>query len=149
MKSKLLLFAFIMFSASSFAQEKKTLDNLGNANSNQASFSFDSEEFNFGTIKQGESVTHEFKFTNNGNEPLIITSAEGSCGCTVPTYPKQPIMKGQSGVIKVTFDSSGKLGIMDKTVTLSSNATPNPVILHVKGTIEKPVDPQSSGTDKN
>ena len=95
------------------------------------------EEFSFGTIKQGESVTGEFKFTNIGNEPLIITNAEGSCGCTVPIFPKEPIMKNQSAVIKVTFNSTGKFGIQDKTVTITSNAVQNPMVLHVKGIVEK------------
>jgi hypothetical protein len=134
----LLLSAILICSISAFAQEKKTLDNIGNPNPNQPSFKFAEEEYSFGTIKQGESVTHEFKFTNNGNEPLIISKAEGSCGCTVPTYPQQPILKGQTAVIKVTFNSTGKSGIQDKTVTLTSNAIQNPYILHIKGTVEMP-----------
>lgn len=134
----------LICSTASFAQEKKTLDNVGNVNVNQASYKLETEEFNFGSITQGESVTHEFKFTNSGNEPLIISKAEGSCGCTVPTYPQQPILKGQSGIIKVTFNSTGKLGIQDKTVTITSNAVQNPLILHVKGTVEKPIEQQST-----
>lgn len=138
MKSILLIAAFILTaSAFSYSQEKKTLDNIGNS-SNSATFKFESEEFNFGTIKQGESVTGEFKFTNTGNEPLIISKAEGSCGCTVPIYPKEPILKGQTAVIKVTFNSTGKFGIQDKTVTITSNAVQNPMVLRVKGIIEKP-----------
>ena len=138
MKIKVLIASFILFSGINlFAQEKKVLDNLGNQNSNQAEFSFDKEEFSFGTIKQGESVTGEFKFTNIGSEPLIITNAEGSCGCTVPIFPKEPIMKNQSAVIKVTFNSTGKFGIQDKTVTITSNAVQSPMVLHVKGIVSK------------
>jgi hypothetical protein len=148
MKIKSLVLSLILFSTAAIAQEKKTLDNIGNVNPNQASFKFNEEEYSFGTIKQGESVTHEFKFTNNGSEPLIISKAEGSCGCTVPTYPQQPILKGQSGVIKVTFNSTGKMGIQDKTVTLTSNAIQNPFILHIKGTVEKPTEPATE-TPKN
>lgn len=146
-KSILFLFVFIQ-SVSSFAQDKKVLDNVGNANTAQANFKFNEEEFNFGTIKQGESVTHEFNFTNVGNEPLIISKAEGSCGCTVPTFPQEPILKNQSGVIKVTFNSTGKMGIQDKTVTLTSNALQNPMIIHIKGTVEKPVDQPAVETPK-
>ena len=145
MKIKTILaVATIFVSSFAFAQEKKTLDNVGNANPNQAEFKFEGEEFNFGTITQGESVTHEFNFTNTGNEPLIISKAQGSCGCTVPVYPKEPIMKGQTATIKVTFNSTGKLGIQDKTVTITSNAKQNPMVLHVKGSIEKPADPPAT-----
>ena len=99
---------------------------------------FNEEEFNFGTIKQGESATHEFIFVNNGKEPLIITSAQGSCGCTVPTWPKEPIGKGEKASIKVTFNSAGKMGTQDKTVTIQSNAKTNPKVIHMKGNVDAP-----------
>ena len=95
---------------------------------------------------QGESVTYDFKFTNTGSEPLIISKAEGSCGCTVPIWPKEPIMKGQTAGVKVTFNSTGKLGVQDKTVTLTSNAATNPMIIHIKGTVEKPTLPSENKT---
>lgn len=100
------------------------------------SVKFDYLEYDFGTIKQGDKVQHDFRFTSNGSEPLVITQAQGSCGCTVPDYPKQPINKGEKGVIKVTFDSAGKMGAQDKTVTIISNSTGGAVVLHIKGTIE-------------
>ena len=110
-------------------------------NKNQADMKFEADEYNFGTIKQGESVNYEFKFTNAGKEPLIITEAHGSCGCTVPEWPKEPIKKGQTGTIKVTFNSAGKMGPQDKTVTITSNAKSSPKILHIKGNIvEKGAD---------
>jgi len=132
-----IFFGILLISFHSVAQEKKVLNNIANENPNQAEFSFEALEYDFGTIKQGESSTHEFKFTNTGNEPLVITRADGSCGCTVPEYPKEPIMKGQTASIKVTFNSAGKMGIQDKTVTITSNAKQNPMVLHMKGTIEK------------
>lgn len=98
---------------------------------------FDELEFNFGTIKQGESVTHEFKFKNSGKEPLLINTAVGSCGCTVPEYPKEPIKPNGSGVIKVTFNSTGKSGPQDKTVTITYD-TDKTIVLHMKGTVEVP-----------
>lgn len=141
MKIKSLLLAlFIGLTTVGFAQEKKTLDNLAN-DPNQADFKFETVEHNFGSIAQGESVTYEFKFTNTGSEPLIVSKAEGSCGCTVPIWPKEPVMKGQQATIKVTFNSAGKMGVQDKTVTLTSNGKTNPIVLHMKGTVEKPVDP--------
>jgi hypothetical protein len=139
----------LIASVQSYAQEKKVLDNIGNTNESQASFKFESEEYNFGTIEQGESVTHEFKFTNTGNEPLIIANAEGSCGCTVPIFPKEPILKNQSSSIKVTFNSTGKFGIQDKTVTLTSNAKQNPMIIHIKGTVTKQVQQPATEKPKN
>ena len=142
----LILLAFIFSGINSFAQEKKVLNNIGNDNDNQASFKFEKEEFDFGTIEQGESTTHEFKFTNTGSEPLIISKAEGSCGCTVPIFPKEPIMKNQTATIKVTFNSTGKFGIQDKTVTITSNAKQNPMIIHIKGTVLKQTEQPS--TDK-
>ncbi len=107
-------------------------------NKNQADFKFDVMEYNYGSIKQGESVTYNFKFTNIGKEPLVITTAHGSCGCTVPDWPKEPIKKGESGTIKVTFNSAGKMGAQDKTVTINSNAKTNPVVLHIKGNVDAP-----------
>lgn len=107
-------------------------------NKNQAELKFEMEEYNFGTIKQGDKVEYEFSFTNTGKEPLVITSAAGSCGCTVPEWPKEPIKKGEKGKIKVTFNSAGKQGMQDKTVTINSNAATNPKILHIKGNIEVP-----------
>lgn len=101
---------------------------------------FDELEFNFGTIKQGESVTHEFRFKNSGKEPLLINNAVGSCGCTVPDYPKEPIKPNSSGVIKVTFNSAGKSGPQDKTVTITYD-TDKTIVLHMKGTVEVPVSP--------
>ena len=145
----ILLIICLLAGAGAFAQEKKVLDNVANENTKSPNFKFKEEEFNFGTIKQGESVSHEFTFTNTGNEPLIITKAEGSCGCTVPTYPQHPILKGQTGVIKVTFNSTGKLGIQDKTITITSNAIQNPLVLHVKGTVEKPVEQPATEKTKN
>ncbi|HNQ13247.1 MAG TPA: DUF1573 domain-containing protein [Bacteroidia bacterium] len=119
------------------AQDQRTTPNAVKASSTAPEFKFVSEEYNFGTIKQGDVVTHEYSFTNVGKEPIIITDARGSCGCTVPVWPKEPIKSGESGTIKISFNSAGKLGMQDKTVTISSNATNNPVILHVKGNIVK------------
>jgi hypothetical protein len=96
---------------------------------------FEELEFNFGTIKQGESVTHVFKFKNSGKEPLLINNAVGSCGCTVPEYPKEPIRPNGSGEIKVTFNSAGKSGPQDKTVTITYD-TDKSIVLHMKGTVE-------------
>ena len=97
---------------------------------------FEKEEYNFGAIKQGDKVEYAFEFVNTGKEPLIIAEAHGSCGCTVPEWPKQPLKKGEKGLIKITFNSAGKQGMQDKTVTITSNAANSPTVLHVKGNVE-------------
>lgn len=119
------------------AQDAKTAA----SDANKAEFKFEQMEYNYGTIKQGDKVDYEFVFTNVGKEPLIISSANGSCGCTVPDWPKEPIKKGEKGKIKVTFNSAGKQGMQDKTVTINSNAATNPVVLHIKGNVEVPPAP--------
>jgi Protein of unknown function (DUF1573) len=148
MKKEIFTIVFLLFSSVAiYAQDKPTLSNVGNDNPNQPSFKFNEDEFNFGNIMQGEKAQHEFEFINNGKEPLVITSASGSCGCTVPVWPKEPIMGGAKGVIKVTFDSAGKQGIQDKTVTLQSNAKQNPMVLHLKGNVDKPIEQPGAKTN--
>lgn len=105
---------------------------------NLPDFKFEVEEYNYGTIKQGETVTYEFSYVNTGKEPLIITNAQASCGCTVPSWTKEPIKKGEKGSIKVSFNSAGKMGMQDKTVTITSNAKSGTKVLHMKGNIEVP-----------
>ena len=81
----------------------------------------DKEVHDFGTINEGDKVETEFIVTNGGEVDLIISDAKGSCGCTVPEPPKDPIKPGASAPIKVTFDSNGKPGAQKKTVTLTTN----------------------------
>ncbi len=85
---------------------------------------FETLEINYGNIEKGANGVREFKFTNTGSAPLIIENAQGSCGCTVPTYPKEPIMPGQSNVIKVKYDTQ-RVGAFTKYVTLTTNAKSN------------------------
>lgn len=96
---------------------------------------FENSVFDFGTLKEGEVVQHEFHFTNTGNAPFVIAQANGSCGCTVPEWPKEPTMPGKSNIIKVTFNSSGKEGEQNKTVKILGNTEPNLSYLVVKGKV--------------
>ena len=100
-----------------------------------ASMEFSNTVWDFGEINQGESVDHIFTFINNGTEPLIISNAKGSCGCTVPEWPKEPIPPNGIGEIAVEFNSGEKKGRQNKTVTLTTNCTPNTTILRVVGNI--------------
>lgn len=110
------------------------------SNPNAPEITFEEEVYNFGTIKQGEVATYEFVFTNTGKEPLIISNAQASCGCTVPNWPKEPIKKGEKGRIKASFNSAGKTGLQDKTITITSNAKNGTKVLHMKGNIDKPAE---------
>ena len=98
---------------------------------------FEKEAYDFGTITSGEKVTYSFKFKNIGESPLIISNAEASCGCTVPEYPNKPVNPGAEGIIKVVFDSSGKTGMQNKVVTITSNAIPAVSELHIIGNLKE------------
>lgn len=100
--------------------------------------SFKEEKHNFGDIVQGEKVSYSFIFKNTGASDLLISSASGSCGCTVPTFPKEPIKAGQEGKIDVVFDSDGKSGLVEKTITLVSNCDPSNKILTINSNIIVP-----------
>ena len=101
--------------------------------SNLAVMNFEKSEHDFGTINEGDVVETSFVFTNTGNSELTILDARGSCGCTVPEYPKNtPIAPGESGEIKVKFDSSNKPGNQAKTVTLTTNTERGREILRIK-----------------
>jgi hypothetical protein len=103
-----------------------------------AEIKFDTELHDFGTVSFGGNGTHDFKFTNTGKEPLIISDAQGSCGCTVPTYPKNvPIKPGETQIIKVTYDTK-RPGNFTKTVTVNSNAKTPQKVLTIKGVVETP-----------
>jgi hypothetical protein len=98
-------------------------------------FLFDVEEHDFGILEDGEKVTYSFKFKNSGDAPLIISNAKGSCGCTVPNWPKNPIAVGETGTIDVTFNSAGRSGIQSKAVTLTANTIPNRKIIKIKSEV--------------
>ena len=102
---------------------------------------FEQTDFDFGTVKEGEKVKHTYKFKNTGSEPLIISSAKGSCGCTVPKWPSEPIAPGATGQIDVEFDSKGKPGKQTKRVTVNANTVPAQTFLNISGNVEK--DPNS------
>lgn len=90
--------------------------------------------FDYGKIKQNSEGTHEFVFKNSGNDPLIITNVKSSCGCTVPTYPKEPVKKGNKGNIHVKYDTK-RIGVFNKTITVYSNAKNSPIKLRIKGEV--------------
>ena len=112
------------------AKERDAIINLG-----AAIIEFDKTEFNFGTINEGDVVDGVFKITNAGKVDLLITNAKASCGCTVPVWPKTPIKPGDSAELKVSFNSRGKKGVQNKSITLQTNTEKVTEVLRVKGTI--------------
>lgn len=111
----------------------------------KTSITFDKKEHDFGTIKQGDQVECTFKVTNSGSEPLILEEAHGSCGCTVPEYPKDPIPAGESRDIKVKFNSSGKKGQQAKTVTITANTQPLQSMITIKANVDAPETAEDKG----
>lgn len=103
-----------------------------------AEITFESLEHDYGNIYKGDNGECEFVFKNTGKAPLQITNARASCGCTVPSWPREPIAPGKKSVIKVKYDTN-RLGTINKSITVTSNAVNNSVVLHIKGSIsEKP-----------
>jgi len=141
MKNMLFLLFYLFISCTGNDQEVKEnlVKNPASAkadyNTSMPEMYIDNEVFDFGEIVQGESVTHDFIIKNVGKEDLIINSAKGSCGCTVPNWPKEVIPPGKEDLITVTFNSAGKLGKQKKTVTLVTNTIPNTKVLTITGTI--------------
>ena len=106
------------------------------------SISFENTEHDFGEITEGDKVTYNFEFKNTGDEPLVISKAQGSCGCTVPDWPREPIPVGGVAEIKVQYDSRGKGQpegrAENKRVTITANTDPVNTYLYIKGKVFKP-----------
>lgn len=128
-------------------QERLSVDLIKNNNTasgkdtdedNIPRFEFVEKVKEFGQITQGEIVTTTFQFRNVGKSDLIISSAQGSCGCTVPKWPEEPIKPGGKAEIEVTFDSNGKFGMQNKTITLVANTSPNTMVIALKGEVLAP-----------
>lgn len=103
---------------------------------NAAAFTFEKDSYDFGQITEGDQVSYDFSFKNTGTEPLIITGATATCGCTVPNYPKEPIAPNGEGKITVKFDSKGKGGMQNKVITITANTVPATTELHMIGDIK-------------
>ena len=121
----------------------KTAD--GSTNGALPDIKFEEETHDFGRITQGEKVAYGFKFKNTGGSNLIIASAAGSCGCTIPEYPKKPLLPGEEAIINVVFASEGKSGVVEKSVTLVTNCEPSTKIIYIKANVIVPVSANPSG----
>jgi len=103
----------------------------------QGKFSFTEESHDFKSVIEGVKATHVFKFTNVGNEPIVITAVRASCGCTTPEWPKEPIAPGQTSEIKAIYNSKGRLGNFNKSIRVTSNAVEVTKTLYIKGIVSK------------
>lgn len=99
------------------------------------SIEFTETEFDFGIAKEGDIVSRVFTFTNTGDEALIISNARGSCGCTVPMWPKEPIFPGETASITVEFNTKNKKGLQSKRVTLTANTDPAQTFIFINGEV--------------
>ena len=130
MKKLISAFAMmLLFSAAGVAQANDGAESEGGP-----VIVFEVTELDYGVIEQGSDPFRYFKFTNTGDEPLIISNAKGSCGCTVPKPPQEPILPGESSEIEVRYDTK-RLGKFTKTVTLTTNAVGSPHTLRIKGEV--------------
>ncbi len=136
MKKFFLLSLLVGFAMTSLnAQEDKTQETPKNG----PKIVFQELEHNYGTLQKGGDGNCEFVFTNEGNEPLILTNVRASCGCTTPTWTKEPVMPGKTGVIKVRYNTNN-IGSFTKTITVTSNAvnvTNSRIVLKIKGKVEQ------------
>ncbi|KAB2814601.1 DUF1573 domain-containing protein [Phaeocystidibacter luteus] len=103
--------------------------------SGSPAFEFNETTHDFGDVEEGRTVQTVFTFTNTGDAPLIISNAKGSCGCTVPEWPRTPIQPGETGEMKVSFNSSNKSGMTQKRVTITANTTPPTTVLNIKANV--------------
>jgi hypothetical protein len=101
-----------------------------------ARITFSETEFDFGEANEGDEVVHKFQFTNTGKVPLMILKARSSCGCTVPSYPEEPIPPGGSGEITAKFNTSGKLNQQKKVIHVTANTYPNETSVTLKGFVK-------------
>ncbi len=131
------LIAITLFIASLSANAQATSP-VVTFDANAPAFKFEQEVIDYGKIQQNADGNREFVFTNTGNSPLIISNVKGSCGCTVPTKPEEPIMPGATGTIKVKY-ATNRIGRFSKTVTITSNASEAKKVVRIKGEVLKPV----------
>jgi hypothetical protein len=142
MKKLLQVIALFILSAPvvSFAQDNKKTDG--------PQMVFQEESHDFGAIKEGVIAEYTFKFTNTGTQPLILTDVRPSCGCTTPDWSKEPVGPGKTGVIKVKYNSSGRPGRFNKSITITSNIQNESKVLFISGTVtpttENTTDPNQS-----
>ena len=135
------LVLFVLLAGFVFAAQAQQAPAKTQVKSAMAAFTWDAATHDFGKIKQGTPVTHEFKFTNTGKAPLIITNVQASCGCTTPSWTKEEVMPGGSGFIKATYNAAA-VGAFNKTITVTANIESGFAQLTIKGEVQSTALPQ-------
>lgn len=125
-KTLSLLILVLTFSVATFAQSGPAFK-----------FKEPNNTFDFGSVKEGPDAVHVFEFTNTGDQPILIQTAESSCGCTTPDWPKAPILPGKTGKITVKYNTANRVGPINKSIFIKSNASRVPVELKITGSVVK------------
>lgn len=103
----------------------------------QGELKFKTDNHDFGNVEEGNLATYKFEFTNTGKEPVVISNVQASCGCTTPSWTKEPVMPGKTGEITASYNSAGRPGVFNKTITVTSNAATPSVVLTIKGVVNQ------------
>lgn len=135
MKKYAILAVLVLFASAAFAQEAKPQAPVIKADG--PVLTLETNTHDFGDIYQGDVVEHTFKFTNTGNQPLLITNIQTSCGCTTPQWPRDPIMPGAKGELKVGFNSAGKMYKQTKVLPIISNSVVDASITFTTNVLDK------------
>jgi hypothetical protein len=136
MKTKQFILTFvILISTFLFIKAQTRTSSISTDNTNESEITFETLVHDYGSVYQGADGNCEFKFTNTGKEPLILSNVQTSCGCTIPSWPKEPILPSQSGIIKVNYTKMNIQGTISKQITVYSNAKNGTIVLNIKGTI--------------
>ena len=149
MKKILSIAVLLIFALSVSAQDNATPDKPKKVK--EPEITFETLVHDYGQIYQNDNGECEFQFKNTGKADLILTNCRSSCGCTVPEWPREPIAPGKKAVIKVKYNT-GRLGVINKSITVESNATNNRVVLTIKGNVNaRPAEaaPENSATPLN
>ena len=153
---KRVLFSFtlvLLTSGIAMAQEKQvSVKSATSTNATPAATTLKAENLDFktdihdfGTVEEGPTADYEFSFTNTGKEPIILQNVHASCGCTTPSYSKDPVLPGKTGIVKASYNTNGRPGPFTKSITVATNAGTK--VLTIKGTVEKA--PTSSVPENN
>ena len=129
---KILTIALIISASMGFTMKGKKADG--------PVIKFEVETFDFGKIREGVIAEYAFKYTNTGNQTLVLTDVRPSCGCTTPDWSREPLEAGKSNVIKVKYNSAGRPGTFYKSITISSNIPDKTEVLYIKGEVIKTTD---------
>ena len=145
---RFVVLGYFLISCNSSTNSDQLLDSDVVTNPNSASgegnrehlpgITFQETEHDFGKLIEGETVAFNFSFTNTGKSDLVIADVSTSCGCTVPSYPKNAIRPGEGGVIKISFNSRGRRGFQTKTIVVVANTQPNVTQLRIKAQVIAP-----------